>query len=109
LVEKKNREELLVNLHIVDERGYPLEVTEEEYHEILKYATPKENTLGGKTKWSEKVFEIAYIYLGINIFAGIIFCFILLDNYATEDYASFPIIIAIVDCINFPLIMGIGK
>ena len=92
----------------------PIEVTDEEYQEILKYA-PKERTETGvkkepDTTWGNAINTIANILLAINIIGGVTLCIILSNDYSTADFAWIPIVSALTYCILwYPLILGFSK
>lgn len=96
----------------------PLEVTDEEYQEILKYApitkeeeeeTNDDKSSGGTT-WANAIKVIANILLAINIIGGFILSIILSSDYTTDDFAWIPIIAALNYCILwYPIIVGFSK
>lgn len=91
----------------------PIDVTDEEYQEILKYApinggtkTPKES----ETTWANAIKIIANILLALNIIGGIILSIVLSNSYKTDDFAWIPIVSALTYCILwYPLIVGFSK
>ena len=91
-----------------------IEVTEEEYQEILKYAPLEETkkaTPEKDTTWANAIKTIANILLALNIIGGIILSiiFVINDRY-TEDFAWKPIVSALQYCILwYPLIIGFSK
>lgn len=94
----------------------PIEVTDEEYQEILKYAPVKsQNTekivaKEKETTWANAINVIANILLVINIIGGIILCIILSSDYSTDDFAWIPIVSALTYCILwYPIIVGFSK
>lgn len=92
----------------------PVEVTDEEYREILKYAPAERAETEVKkepnTTWGNAINTIANILLAINIIGGIILCMVLSSDYYTRDIAWTPIVAAIVYCILwYPLIVGFSK
>lgn len=100
--EQNKREELLKSLGLIDDRGYSLEVTDEEYREILKYTTPKENTLEKTTKWSNVISAITLIVLIIGIVSGIIIS-IAIDSFIPIVYVGIYFVIYI------PFMIGFSK
>ena len=92
-----------------------LEVTDEEYQEILKYAPiTKEETnddkSSGGTTWANTIKVIANILLAINIIGGFILSIVLSSDYTTDDFAWIPIIAALNYCILwYPIIVGFSK
>ena len=100
--EQKKREELLKSLGLIDDRGYSLEVTDEEYREILRYITSKENTLEKTTKWSNVISAITLIVLIIGIVSGIIVS-IAIDSFIPIVYVGIYFVIYI------PFMIGFSK
>ena len=143
--EKKQRNENLISLGLVDEtkktivRQYinyyrsdakfdeekklnyiekevyePIEVTDEEYKEIVKYSAFGEvkiqETKEISTTWANAIKVIANILLALNIIGGFILWIVLADSYKTEDFAWIPIVSALSYCIlYYPLIVGFSK
>ena len=95
--EQKKREELLKSLGLIDDRGYSLEVTDEEYREILRYITSKENTLEKTTKWSNVISVITLIVLIIVIVS------IAIDSFIPIVYVGIYFVIYI------PFMIGFSK
>ena len=97
----------------------PIEVTDEEYQEILKYAPLSETSLEkdtaeitneAKTNWAGTIKTIAIIFLVVNIIGGFIVWMSLLDSSRTDDYAWIPVVVALVNSLlYFPLIMGFSR
>ena len=90
----------------------PIEVTDEEYREILKYAPRTDKKLAKKvlTSWANIIEAIADILLIINIVGGIILCLILANSYRTDDFAWVPIVAALVyGLFYYPLIVGFSR
>ena len=93
----------------------PLEVTDEEYQEILKYAPITKNETNdvkspSGTAWANAIKVIANILLAINIIGGFILCIVLSNDYTTDDFAWIPIVSALTYCILwYPLIVGFSK
>ena len=92
-----------------------IEVTDEEYQEILKYAPiTKEETNDVKnscgTTWANAIKVIANILLAINIIGGLILCVVLSSDYTTDDFAWIPIVSALTYCIFwYPIVIGFSK
>ena len=140
--ELKQREKHLISLGLIDEnkntyltsKVYPneegwhfdfkeqvyykgtksaIEVTDEEYQEILKYAPIKEKIVTAeeaKTTWANAINVIANILLVLNIIGGIILFIILSSDYSTDDFAWIPIVSALTYCILwYPIIVGFSK
>ena len=100
--------------YIEKEINYPIEVTEDEYQEILKYSSfIKNETIEVKetsTTWADAIKVIAIILLVLNIIGGFILWLVLADDYDTKDFAWIPIASALSYCIlYFPLIVGFSK
>lgn len=100
--------------YIEKEVEYPVEVTENEYQEILKYSSfIKNETTEIKdisTTWASTIKVIANILLVLNIIGGLILWIVLADSYKTEDFAWIPIVSALSYCIlYYPLIVGFSK
>ncbi len=90
-----------------------IEVTDEEYEEILKYSSPTTENVKmelPKTKWSKTIEITAFICLiagvAFGIF-GIATAKSYSPNYDTVIAESISTIIYV--CISFPLIMGFSK
>lgn len=149
--EKKQRDEKLISLGLIDESKtitkrtsenvnnitpnaqwdnenaqyyvetkeyFPIEVTNEEYQEILKYSSfannkpeeIKEEVKEISTTWASAIKTIASILLAINIIGGFILWFVLAADYDTRDFAWIPIVSALSYCIlYYPLIVGFSK
>ena len=97
---------------------FPIEVTNEEYKEILKYSSfannkteeIKEVVKEVSTTWANAIKVIANILLALNIIGGFILWIVLADSYKTEDFAWIPIVSALSYCIlYYPLIVGFSK
>lgn len=94
-----------------------IEITDEEYLEILKYAPVKSRSIEKtiekeevKTTWANAIKVIANILLALNIIGGIILCMILASDYSTDNFAWIPIASALTYCILwYPLIVGFSK
>ena len=84
----------------------PIEVTEEEYQEILKYAPIEEQInekvkIGKKTTWGNAINTTANIYLVLNIIGAFILAI---------EFGWIPIVVALTYCILwYPIIVGISK
>ena len=86
-----------------------IEVTDEEYQEILKYSSASEKK-EIDYKWANIIEKVAKTFLFINIFCGIILCIVFANNYHLEDFIWIPIVWTIVYCgIYFPFMMGFSK
>lgn len=90
----------------------PIEVTDEEYREILKYAPLKEKKKEKRLKggWGSSITVVANIFLFINIIAGIA----LISSYATDkiqglDFLSFIIPVVTYCILYYPLLAGFSK
>lgn len=80
-----------------------IEVTDEEYQEILKYATAEEETTALKkikTTWGYTIEIIAYWYLVLSIIATI---FLFYDS----GYSG--VVMLLSTTVTFPFIMGMSK
>lgn len=104
------------NLYYTEVIEYePIDITDEEYQELLKYApignekfsvTEKEDTTN--TTWGKAIKAIANILLFLNILAGIITLMIMADDY--DESGWILIISTIMYCILwYPLIVGFSK
>ena len=79
----------------------PIEVTDEEYQEILKYAPIKEEN-HEKTSWGKIIEICAKIFFVIILLSGII-CMFIVENFS-------PLIVIVSYCmLFFPMIMGFSK
>lgn len=84
----------------------PIEVTDEEYQELLKYVSiEKKEEINGTSEiektWSNTISLIANIFLVISIIAGL--CLI-------NEYGWISIVIALIYCVLwYPLIIGFSK
>lgn len=81
----------------------PIEVTDEEYQEILKYAPikKKEKVVEGKTNWASTIVLVANIFLALSIIGGI---------FLSMDYGWIPIVAASTYCILwYPIVIGFSK
>ena len=93
----------------------PIEVTDEEYQEILKYSPNFERKKqikedNEKTPCADSINVIVKVFLVINIICGIILCMILSSSYSTDDFAWIPIVSALIYCIFwYPIIVGFSK
>lgn len=90
----------------------PIEVTDEEYREILKYAPLREKKKKKRLKggWGSSITVVANIFLFINIIAGIA----LIASYATDkiqglDFLSFIIPVVTYCILYYPLLAGFSK
>ena len=105
------------NKYYIEGEGYPaIEVTEDEYQEILKYApirikeTEEIKTSTPNTPWASTIKFIANFLLVINIIGGFILCIILSSSYSTDDFAWLPIVSAVTyGILWYPLIVGFSK
>jgi len=99
--------------YIEKEVESPIEVTEDEYQEILKYSSFIKNETTETTEikdisttWASTIKVIANILLVLNIIGGFILWIVLGD----KDFAGIPIVLALSYCILFyPLIVGFSK
>lgn len=99
--------------YIEKEVESPIEVTEDEYQEILKYSSFIKNETTETTEikdisttWASTIKVIANILLVLNIIGGFILWIVLVD----KDFAWIPIVSALSYCILFyPLIVGFSK
>lgn len=91
----------------------PLEVTDEEYNEILKYAPENvvkcdvEKTSG--TNWGGVIKVMAYIYLIVGVIANLFLLFEILAREAAEQAQAECIIGLIFIIISFPFVMGLSR
>ena len=105
------------NQYYVETKEYTaIEVTDEEYKEILKYVPFAEKNIDDKevkeiaTTWASAIKTIANILLAVNIIGGFILWIVLADDYDTKDFAWVPIVSALSYCIlYYPLIVGFSK
>ena len=95
------------NQYYIETKEYaPIEVTEEEYQEILKYAPIEEQInekvkIGKKTTWGNAINTTANIYLVLNIIGAFILAI---------KFGWIPIVVALTYCILwYPIIVGISK
>lgn len=95
------------NQYYIETKEYaPIEVTEEEYQEILKYAPIEEQInekvkIGKKTTWGNAINITANIYLVLNIIGAFILAI---------EFGWIPIVVALTYCILwYPIIVGISK
>lgn len=95
------------NQYYIETKEYaPIEVTEEEYQEILKYAPIKEEInekvkISKKTTWGNAINTTANIYLVLNIIGALILAI---------EFGWVPIVVALTYCILwYPIIVGISK
>ena len=95
------------NQYYIETKEYaPIEVTEEEYQEILKYAPIEEQIngkvkIGKKTTWGNAINTTANIYLVLNIIGAFILAI---------EFGWIPIVVALTYCILwYPIIVGISK
>ena len=98
-----------------------LEVSDEEYLEILKYCPlteTKENTKSIEeskeqkvsTPWADGINTIAHILLAVNIIGGIILFVMLSSSYSTKDFAWMTIVLGLTYAVlYYPLIIGFSK
>lgn len=99
--------------YIEKEVESPIEVTEDEYQEILIYSSFIKNETTETTEikdisttWASTIKVIANILLVLNIIGGFILWIVLVD----KDFAWIPIVSALSYCILFyPLIVGFSK
>ena len=99
--------------YIEKEVESPIEVTEDEYQEILIYSSFIKNETTETTEikdisttWASTIKVIANILLVLNILGGFILWIVLVD----KDFAWIPIVSALSYCILFyPLIVGFSK
>ena len=83
-----------------------IEVTEEEYQEILKYAplildqSKKKENIQERTVWADTISIVALIVLILNIIGGIILA---------TTYGWIAIVTTLVLCLHYPLIVGFSK
>ena len=95
----------------------PIEVTDEEYQEILKYAQliekekePTKDVERKDTTWADRINVIAKILLPLNIIGGIILCIIFASDSSADVFAWIPIVSALTYCIFwYPIIVGFSK
>lgn len=102
------------DLYYKDKETYlPIEVTDEEYQEILKYAPINKKTEVKKklrTTWADAIEIIANLFLAINIIGGIVLCVTFASDYSIDDFAWIPIVLALTYCFFwYPLIRGFSK
>ena len=95
------------NQYYIETKEYaPIEVTDEEYEEILKYAPIEEEKnektkVGKKTTWGNAINTTANIYLVLNIIGALILAI---------EFGWIPIVVALTYCILwYPIIVGISK
>lgn len=98
-----------------------LEVSDEEYLEILKYCPltgTKENTKPIEeskeqkvsTPWADGINTIANILLAVNIIGGITLFVMLSSSYSTKDFAWIAIVLGLTYAVlYYPLIIGFSK
>lgn len=98
-----------------------LEVSDEEYLEILKYCPltgtkettkPIEESKEQKvsTPWADGINTIANILLAVNIIGGIILFVMLSSSYSTKDFAWIAIVLGLTYAVlYYPLIIGFSK
>ncbi len=81
-----------------------IEVTDEEYQEILKYAPIKEKTVTAeeaKTIWANAINITATIFLVLNIIGAFILAI---------EFGWIPIVVALTYCVLwYPIIVGFSK
>ena len=98
-----------------------IEVSDEEYLEILKYC-PLTEAKGNTTKatgntkktastpWGDAIKTIAHILLAVNIIGGLILFSVLSDSYSTKDFAWVAIALGLTYAVlYYPLIIGFSK
>ena len=96
-----------------------LEVSDEEYLEILKYC-PLSDTKDTYTKedtkrivstpWGDAIKTIAHILLAVNLIGGFILFALLSSSYSTQDFAWIAIVLGLTYAIlYYPLIIGFSK
>lgn len=86
-----------------------IEVTDEEYQEILKYSSASEKK-EIDYKWANIIKNVATIFLVLSILGGVLFSFILGENYHTSSLVWIPIVWTISYCgFYFPFMMGFSK
>ena len=88
----------------------PIDVSDEEYQEILRYAPIVEKKQEKEeedkvTSWAKTIKIFADILFVLNIIAGLILCFAM-----DSDYVWIPIVAALSYCIfYYPIIAGFSK
>ena len=93
----------------------PVEVTNEEYQEILKYVPSKKNKVeeikpDKETSTADTIKSVAKIFLVLNIIGGLILFIALVCNYETAIFAWMPIASIIIYWVLwYPLIKGFSK
>ena len=102
-------------LYYIEKEVYePIEVTDEEYKEIVKYSAfgeeKNQETKEVSTTWANAIKVIANILFALSIIGGFMLWIILADSYDTRDFAWIPIASALEYCILcYPLIVGFSK
>lgn len=95
------------------EKCYPIEVTDEEYQQILKYsnvATNKANKESGKeeTTWSGVISIVSKVFTFITILFGVIFSIVF--RHELDEFVLIPIVVSVINCLLiYPLMMGFSK
>lgn len=101
--------------YIQQETYYPIEVTDEEYQEILKYsnvATNKANKENKKekTSWSLVISFVSKVFAVVTILLGVFLSIAFASSYKLDDYALIPIVVSVINCLLiYPLMMGFSK
>lgn len=101
--------------YIQQETYYPIEVTDEEYQEILKYsnvATNKAKIEDKKeeTTWSEVISIVSKVFTFITILLGVFLSIEFASSYKLDDYALIPVVVSVINCLLiYPLMMGFSK
>ena len=90
----------------VTKQSAAIEVTDEEYQEILKYAPiismnpEKADKHHAKTVWADTINTIAIVFLILNIIGGVILAI---------SYGWIAVVVAVILCLHYPLIVGFSK
>ena len=101
--------------YVQQESYYPIEVTDEEYQEILKYVNStnkKEKTENKKekTSWSLVISFVSKVFAVITILLGVFLSIEFASSYELDDYALIPVVISVINCLlTYPLMMGFSK
>jgi ATP-dependent Zn protease len=99
--------------YIQQETYYPIEVTDEEYQEILKYsnvATNKANKENKKekTSWSLVISFVSKVFAVVTILFGVIFSIVF--RWELDEFVLIPIVVSVINCLLiYPLMMGFSK
>ena len=95
----------------------PIEVTDEEYQEILKYAplvkeeTHKEDVKPEPaTTYANWIYNVARALFVINIIGGIILSVVFYFDYEYDEFVWVPLVSAISYCVIwYPILVGFSK